>query len=759
AGELSAESIALLQRALEVEPAHWTARYVLALNYYRAPAFLGRSPLAAHELDRLIAQQGERTDVPEFARPFEYRGLLWSRAGVPDSALAVWQRGQRLFPADTALRARLGSTGAAPSQPSSPDAPRDAAAATPDSASARIETVHVVASRTVTATGQATPGERRLTRSEIVTAPGAMADVLQAVQLQPGATRVGESAELFARGGDPAETPTFIDGGRIASIVRFEGLSGSTFGALDPWVVKSARFSTGGFSVQFGNALSGVLAVETDDRPRAAQWRLGAGLAQAGATARLPLGARAGAWGTLRGTHAGALLRTHGRDDEFARAPYSLEAMGAFINQPKVGTEYRALGMMVRDASARIVDANGYRGAFDSHGATHALILTSQHLADERPMIVRTNLALSERITDWRFGVLARDREERTGVARASVEYTVGTGVTLRGGVEAGLLSRGEAGAVPMTAEVEPGSPARFLTASDSSTWNVGTHVEGDMRLGRFNLLAGVRADRLPGERQVTVDPRVSVATQFGTWTTRLAAGLFHQGRWRAEPSIPDPGTPGGLPRQARHLVAGVEQSGAIALKAEAFVKDYAEYGAFGSGPRIVDGRARGVDIVAQRAAGSRLTGSLGYSLLHAELELHDGQTVRSPYDVTHTVAGSATLRVTSRTTVGSSLRFGSGRPYTPILGADDAGGGRVTPVYGAPTSERLPAYSRLDARLTRYIPLRRSMLVGFVEVLNVLDRHNVAGYVWDADYTERRATRTFYSERTVMIGFELQSH
>jgi tetratricopeptide (TPR) repeat protein len=759
AGELSAESIELLQRALEVEPAHWTARYVLALNYYRAPAFLGRSQHAARELDRLIAQQGDRADVSEFARTFEYRGLLWSRAGERDSALAVWQRGQRLFPADTALRGRIEAAGSAASGPPDPDAPRDAATPASYPASASIETVHVVASRAVQATGQATPGERRLTRSEIVMAPGAMADVLQAVGLHAGATRVGESAELFARGGDPAETPTFIDGGRIASVARFEGLSGSTFGALDPWVVQSARFSTGGFSVQYGNALSGVLAIETDGRPRATQWRLGAGLAQAGATARIPLGRRAGTWGTLRGTHAGALLRTHGRDDEFARTPYSVEAMGAFIAQPKVGTEYRAVGMVVRDASARIVDANGYRGPFDSDGTTHALILTSQHLADRRPMIVRTNLALSERITDWRFGVLARDRTERTAAARAGMEYTAGTGVTLRGGVEGGLLSRAESGAVPMTSAVEPGAPTRFLPASDSGTWHLGSHVEADMRLGRFNLLAGVRGDRLPGERQVTVDPRVSVSTSVGSWTTRLAGGLFHQGRWRAEASIPDPGTPAGLPRQARHLVAGVEHSGTIALKAEAFVKDYAEYGAFGVGPQIVDGSARGVDIVAQRAGGSRLTGSLGYSLLQAELELKDGRTVRSPYDVTHTVTGSATLRLASRTTLGSSLRFGSGRPYTPILGGEPENGDRVAPVYGAPTSERLPAYSRLDARLTRYIPLRRAMLVGFVEILNLLDRQNVAGYVWDADYTARRATTTFYSERTVMVGFELQSH
>src|SRR5688572_19799998 len=219
-GELSAESIELLQRALEVEPTHWAARYTLALNYYRAPAFLGRSKDAAREFDRLITQQGERTTIPEFARPFEYRGMVWSRAGARDSAVAVWQRGARLFPSDTALRARLEGAGAALSTPPASDAPRaettPTAPMTPDTPTtagtpARIETVRVVASRTAAASVQATPSERRLTRSDVVMAAGGMADVLQAVQLQPGATRVGENAELFARGGDPSETPTFIE--------------------------------------------------------------------------------------------------------------------------------------------------------------------------------------------------------------------------------------------------------------------------------------------------------------------------------------------------------------------------------------------------------------------------------------------------------------------------------------------------------------------------------------------------------------------
>ena len=117
-GEMSAEAIDLLDRALERDPRHWTARFVQASIHYRSPAFLGRTPRAARELDELLRQQGDRNDVPRFARTFEMRGAIWNRAGRTDSALAVWRRGAALFPADSALRALVEKLGTAMPKPS-----------------------------------------------------------------------------------------------------------------------------------------------------------------------------------------------------------------------------------------------------------------------------------------------------------------------------------------------------------------------------------------------------------------------------------------------------------------------------------------------------------------------------------------------------------------------------------------------------------------------------------------------------------------
>src|SRR5688572_26092448 len=121
-GQLSGEAMELLESALEVDPQNWLARFVLASINYRSPSFLRRSAAAAKHFDVLLEQQGDKTDRPVFARVFELRGMLYSRAGKTDSATALWKRGAALFPADSAL-ANLAIKGASVPDSSSGKSP------------------------------------------------------------------------------------------------------------------------------------------------------------------------------------------------------------------------------------------------------------------------------------------------------------------------------------------------------------------------------------------------------------------------------------------------------------------------------------------------------------------------------------------------------------------------------------------------------------------------------------------------------------
>ena len=221
-----------------------------------------------------------------------------------------------------------------------------------------------------------------------------------------------------------------------------------------------------------------------------------------------------------------------------------------------------------------------------------------------------------------------------------------------------------------------------------------------------------MRVDRLPGESTVSVDPRVAISTQRGSWIARAGVGLFHQGRWRALPTVPDAGTPSGLPGAARHVIVGLERDGALmSLRAEGFVKRYDSYSAFGAGPQIVGGSARGVDVIAQKKSGERVSGFLGYSFLDATSELAGGITTRSPFDVTHSLTATATTTLNADWTLGTTLRYATGAPHSAVIGTDVSGDGRFVPRYGALMGERLPAYARADARLMHYVRAKTFLL------------------------------------------------
>jgi hypothetical protein len=757
----------LLDRALAIEPGNWMARFVLASIADRSPSFLGRGTRAAQEYDALLRLQGDRTDDPLFARVFAARGRQLSTQGQVDSARTLWARGARLFPNDPVLqslarppaasdstvrKAPTGGTGTVSPQSAPPHDSLDVTR-TPQPAPLVLAAVEVVVSAAPRVT---LPSVSAVSRSQVLMTAGGAADVLQAVQMQPGATRVTEGGDIYTRGGDAGETSLLVNGGRLLGLGRFEGLNGSLFGAIEPFVVKSVRYSSGGFSARHGNALSGVLEIETDGRPSERQTRAGLSLVQASGTFRAPVQDKAGGWISARVSYTGALLRTHGRTEEFDGAPHSEEMIGSFIVHPTPLTEIRATAIVERDASTRYVTAAGWRGPFDSNGGTRALLLSSRWIASRMPLVVRGSIAVTTRSIDWSFGVLSRDRDEGSMTARVDAEWEATPGLMVRAGMEQGAHTRLERGTVPTTADAAPDAPSRVLEEIRSHVTQVGAYGETELTRGAISVAAGLRADRLPGESDVTLDPRLAVSTRYGDWTARLSGGVFHQGRWRGDAAIPDAGTPSGLPRTARHAVFGLERNGDTGfLRAEAFLKRYSDYRAFGAGPEITGSTARGIDVIAQRSSGP-ITGFVGYSLLDVESRLASGQLVRGAFDVTHSATASVTTALNRDWSVGTTARYGSGAPRTPITGGTSTADGRIEPIYGTLMSERLPSYGRLDARVMRYLRTPSFLLTTFVEVLNVTNRANVSTFAYDQTYTSREPVHTFFAKRTFVLGGEL---
>ena len=102
---------------------------------------------------------------------------------------------------------------------------------------------------------------------DVVTTASALGDYIGALQTLPGTTTVAEDGRLFVRGGDAEETQIFIDGIRVFSPYTPTTNNIPTRGRYSPFLFDGITFSTGGYSAEYGQALSSVLLLNTIDEP------------------------------------------------------------------------------------------------------------------------------------------------------------------------------------------------------------------------------------------------------------------------------------------------------------------------------------------------------------------------------------------------------------------------------------------------------------------------------------------------------------
>lgn len=102
---------------------------------------------------------------------------------------------------------------------------------------------------------------------DIVTTAGATGDLVAALLTLPGTATVNEDGRLFVRGGSAGETQVFIDGLRVFQPFNATANNVPTRGRFSPFLFKGITFSTGGYSAEYGQALSSVLLLNTTDIP------------------------------------------------------------------------------------------------------------------------------------------------------------------------------------------------------------------------------------------------------------------------------------------------------------------------------------------------------------------------------------------------------------------------------------------------------------------------------------------------------------
>ncbi|HPH47009.1 MAG TPA: TonB-dependent receptor, partial [Chryseolinea sp.] len=163
---------------------------------------------------------------------------------------------------------------------------------------------------------------------DIATTAGATADIAGALNTLPGTQKNGESGRLFVRGGDGNETRTFIDGNVVLDAYSPSAPNTPSRGRFLPFMFKGTSFSTGGYSAEYGQALSSALVLDSKDEGGSSRTDFGI-LSIGGDVAHTQSWERGSVSGKVQYTNLQPYMNLISQEVDWKSAPVSIEASGA----------------------------------------------------------------------------------------------------------------------------------------------------------------------------------------------------------------------------------------------------------------------------------------------------------------------------------------------------------------------------------------------------------------------------------------------
>jgi hypothetical protein len=130
------------------------------------------------------------------------------------------------------------------------------------------ESVNSIDAVTITAGIFAASDEKRasiLQPLDIYTTASANGDVMAAMKTMPGTQASPDDGRLMVRGGDVYESKTYIDGLIAAQPYYSKTPDVATRGRFSPSLFSGVQFNSGGYSAEYGQALSSILVLNSTD--------------------------------------------------------------------------------------------------------------------------------------------------------------------------------------------------------------------------------------------------------------------------------------------------------------------------------------------------------------------------------------------------------------------------------------------------------------------------------------------------------------
>lgn len=619
-----------------------------------------------------------------------------------------------------------------------------------------------------------------MSRQRIENVPQIGEDIYRAVNRLPGVTSTDFSADFFVRGGASSELYVTLDGLELIEPFHLKDIGGG-LSIIDSRAIGGVELTTGGFSAEYGDRLTGVFTMRSVD-PHVDGTRTSVGLSvmNARVTSQGEFDRGRGAWllSARRGYLDLALKLSSAGDsidphyyDVFGKAEYDLGRAGRMsVHVLDAGDALRYLDTPDPSIRSRYRSTYGWLNWEGRFGP-----LRQQTVASLGRLTWRRD---GDRVDDGALTALVTDRRSLSiGGVRQDWSLTLTPRALLKfgadmkqGAADYDYWSRVENESVSAGTLVKQWDTTT-VTRSPRST-RVGVYVAPRYR--PFRSLAvelGLRYDAASHTDDAVFSPRLNLSWQPRTGTSvRGAWGKYSQSQPVAGLQAQD-----GIDRfysaeRAEHRVVGVEQMlrrgllGRVEVYDRRLSNEHPRFLSAAPGievfPEInwdrvrVDperGRARGIEFLLARDEARRVDWSAGYALASVTDHIA-GRDVPRTTDQRHTVTADWAYRPTSnKWRLSVAGVWHSGWPYTLDVVTVDTLANTPTRfsisarrANGALNTERLPAYRRLDARWTRFLDTSNGRVALFAEVYNVLGLHNRRGYSTNVNVDGRSRQVTF---------------
>ena len=202
---------------------------------------------------------------------------------------------------------------------------------------------------------------------DVVMSGNSCGDVVAALQSLPGTQKVGEDGKLYVRGGESDECQTFVNGMHVLVPYTTNAENNASRGRFSPFLFKGINFSLGGYSGEYGQALSSVLPMETTDMATSDKFGVSASLVdwniggtKAFVKSSLSFNADFTSMGLYDALFPDRLDWTRPYRKLSAEAQYKTELSSTTVLKSYIGYDFTSIGQNIADRQLSLTEHNVY---------------------------------------------------------------------------------------------------------------------------------------------------------------------------------------------------------------------------------------------------------------------------------------------------------------------------------------------------------------------------------------------------------------